>query len=102
MGEYSMFVVVLKYRKSLEEVDALLPAHVEFLETQYAQKNFICSGRCNPRIGGVIIANVNAEAELKKILQQDPFYKEQAAEYETIEFTPTKMDERFSCFVKTK
>ncbi|WP_346354745.1 YciI family protein [Azotosporobacter soli] len=97
-----MFVVVLKYRKSLEEVDALLPAHVKFLDEQYAQRKFICSGRRNPRIGGVIIANVNSQAELQKILEQDPFYKQQAAEYETIEFTPTKMDERFSCFMETE
>ena len=94
-----MFVVVLEYLKSLQEVDALLAAHVKFLEEQYAQKKFICSGRRNPRIGGVIIANVTDRGELEGILAQDPFYREKAAKYEIIEFTPTKMDERFACFV---
>lgn len=94
-----MFVVVLEYLKPLQEVDALLAAHVRFLEEQYSEKKFICSGRRNPRSGGVIIANVTDRNELDGILAQDPFYQEKAAKYEIIEFTPTKMDERFACFV---
>lgn len=35
------FLVDLTYIRPLEEIDALLDAHVAFLEDQYAQNHFI-------------------------------------------------------------
>lgn len=95
-----MFVVVLKYVKPLEVVDSLLADHVKFLDAQYAQGKFLCSGRRNPRVGGVILANVGSAEEMQQIIAQDPFYQQQAAEYDVIEFEPTKMDERFAALLK--
>jgi uncharacterized protein YciI len=83
----------------LEEIEALLSAHVQFLDEQYEQKKFIFSGRRNPRIGGVICADVRTEDELNTILKKDPFYQQKVADYEIIEFTPTKYDPRFSVFL---
>ena len=94
-----MFIVLLKYIKPIEEVDTFLPAHVDFLEEQYKQSKFIFSGRRNPRIGGVILVNVNSTQELEEIVGKDPFYIYKVAEYEIIEFTPTKFDPKFNCFI---
>ncbi|VBB07894.1 dimeric alpha-beta barrel [Lucifera butyrica] len=94
-----MFIVLLKYVKPLEEIDALLPGHIKFLEHQYKKSKFIFSGRRNPRIGGVILVNVDSERELHSILKEDPFYIHKVAEYETIEFIPTKYDPNFKCFI---
>lgn len=94
-----MFIVLLKYIRPLEEVDAFLAAHVRFLDDQYEQGKFIFSGRRNPRIGGVILVNVNSEKELEDIVGKDPFYINKVAEYEIIEFTPTKFDPKFNIFI---
>ena len=95
-----MFLVLLKYVKSLSEVDTHLDEHVEFLDKHYAARKFIFSGRRNPRVGGVILVNSDSEAEVQGIIQDDPFHRHQVADYEVIEFTPTKYDERFRGFLQ--
>ncbi|WP_326943020.1 hypothetical protein [Aneurinibacillus migulanus] len=50
-------------------------------------------------MGGVILANVNTEEEIQTIIKEDPFFINKIAEYELIEFTPTKYDENFKVFV---
>jgi uncharacterized protein YciI len=94
-----MVVITSKYVKPLEVIDALLADHRKFLDEQYRQSKFICSGPQNPRVGGVIIARVGID-EAKEIMKKDPFTIHGASEYSFIEFTPGKYDERFSCFLK--
>lgn len=60
MNEKKMFVIIVKYIKPLEQVDEVVPAHVKFLEDCYERSEFICWGRQNPRVGGIILANVNS------------------------------------------
>ena len=90
-----MFVFVLSYEKPLEEIDRLLPEHVRYLEEWYEKGKFLCSGRRNPRTGGVILCNCESLEEAERIRDRDPFYREGAARYEIIEFLPTKMTEGF-------
>ncbi|MCC5468152.1 YciI family protein [Pelosinus baikalensis] len=94
-----MFLMILNYLKPLEYLDELIPAHIEFLDRFYNQSKFIASGRRNPRVGGVIIAKASCEEEVWEIIKQDPFYINGAAEYEVIEFIPSKYDPRFECFL---
>jgi uncharacterized protein YciI len=94
-----MFLVLVTYKKSLEEVDYFLEGHVEFLDKYYEQKKFIFSGRRNPRTGGVIVANVKTEQEIQAIIQEDPFHYQDIADYEIIEFFPTKFDDGFKVFI---
>ena len=84
-----MFIISLTYQKTLEEVDAHLNAHVEFLKSHYAQGIFIASGRKNPRNGGVILALATNRAEIEAVIAQDPFYIHDVATYEITEFTPS-------------
>jgi uncharacterized protein YciI len=98
-GGDSMFVALLKYVKPLAEVERYLEEHIQFLDKYYEQKKFIFSGRRNPRTGGVILMKVSTVAEATQIMYEDPFYKHQIAEYDLVEFLPTKYDSRFSCFV---
>ncbi len=95
-----MFLILVTYIKPLEKVDNLMEDHMTFLNKYYEQKKFICSGRRNPRVGGVILANVNTSKEIEDIIQEDPFYSNKIAEYEVIEFSPTKFDEKFKVFVE--
>ncbi|MDT8716855.1 GTP cyclohydrolase [Clostridium sp. 19966] len=95
-----MFIIILKYKKALKEVEKHLEAHVKFLDKYYALNKFICSGRQQPRVGGVVICNAKDKEEAKLIMQEDPFYKNDVAEYEVIEFVPTKYKEGFEKFIE--
>jgi len=90
-----MFIASLTYKVALDEVDKHLNDHVAYLEKQYADGNFIASGRKVPRTGGIILSNLETEDELQSILQEDPFYKMQIADYEIIEFIPSMVGPGF-------
>ncbi|SIO31448.1 YciI family protein [Halodesulfovibrio marinisediminis] len=88
-----MFIVSLTYTCELDQIDAHLAAHVEYLKEQYALGHFVASGRKVPRTGGVILARFDSREKLNAALQQDPFYKEKLASYDVQEFIPTMVGE---------
>ncbi|MGF1803739.1 YciI family protein [Aliivibrio sifiae] len=85
-----MFVVSLTYICEMSDVEKYLDEHIKYLDNQYELGHFIASGRKVPRVGGVILATVNSIDILNKILADDPFNKHGVAEYDVIEFIPTK------------
>ena len=85
-----MYIVILTYRVPLEQVDAWLDTHGAFLDRGYAQGRFLCSGRRNPRVGGVILVRADTDTEVRDIMAEDPFYQQGIADYEFIAFVPTK------------
>ena len=92
-----MFIANLKYKKSIEEVNKVLEAHLEYLDKYFEKGKFICTGKKSfPELGGVILFNSNNLEEAKKILYEDPFYVEEIADYEIIEFQPVKFSQNFS------
>jgi uncharacterized protein YciI len=99
LGELKMFLINLTYIKPLSEIDRYLPEHSRFLDSKYAQGIVVFSGRKRPRTGGVILLNVRSQEEAQAVIQQDPFHRENLANYEIIHFIPTKYDPRFKAFV---
>ena len=95
-----MFIVSLTYKRDLEEVDKHLDAHVAYLKQEYANGNFIASGRKIPRTGGIILSCVKNKDELESILANDPFHKEGIAEYDIIEFVPSMVAEGYEILQK--
>lgn len=92
-----MFIANLKYKKSIEEVNKVLEAHLEYLDKYFEKEKFICTGKKSfPELGGVILFDSNNLEEAKKILYEDPFYVEEIADYEIIEFQPIKFSQNFS------
>ncbi len=85
----AMFIVTLTYLKPVEDVDALMDAHVAWLKKGYADGLFIASGRRVPRTGGVILARSGDEPGLRAFLDQDPFVVHAAARCDVVEFTPS-------------
>ena len=85
-----MFIVTLTYLKPVEDVDALLPGHMEWLDRGYADGLFVASGRRIPRTGGVILARSGDAAALAAYLALDPFAIHGAARFEVVEFMATK------------
>ncbi|MDN3025410.1 YciI family protein [Streptomyces sp. S.PB5] len=85
-----MFVLELTYTAPLDQVDAVLAAHVAWLDEQYAQGVFLASGRKNPRDGGVILAVAQDRARIEAIAATDPFVTAGVCAYRVTEFAATK------------
>lgn len=95
-----MFIISLTYKETLEKVDKELDHHIQFLKDQYSLGNFIASGRKVPRTGGIIISQVKDKSELERIIQNDPFYKNDLAVYDLIEFIPSMTSDELKCFLE--
>jgi len=85
-----MYVVSLTYVKPIEEIDPLLPAHIEWLQEHYSAGRFLASGRKVPRTGGMILAAKMARQELDAILAADPFHQNNVAQYDVTEVEISK------------
>ncbi|PXV64391.1 uncharacterized protein YciI [Dysgonomonas alginatilytica] len=84
-----MFIIVLTYKVSIEQIEFHLENHVLYLKEQYRVGNFLASGRRVPRSGGVILAKMDSKTELEQLLNKDPFKQNNLADYEIIEFSPS-------------
>lgn len=94
-----MFIFSLTYLKPINEVEKYLPQHIDYLEHYYQAGHFIASGRKVPRKGGVILCCADSHEQAMSIMQEDPFYIHHIAEYELIEFIPTKYAKEFEVFI---
>ena len=94
-----MFLVEVTYKKSISEVDRMLVAHRNYLESHYQRGNLIFSGPQNPRIGGMILTRFKNRAEVEDFTRLDPFCLEGIASYRIIEFDPVKHDSQFKVFL---
>ena len=89
-----MYVVYLNYFRPVEEVEALLAPHIEWLDRYFANGVFIAAGRKEPRTGGVILAKDIDRARLDTILAEDPFVA--VAHYEVTKVNVTRAAEEFA------
>ncbi len=96
-----MFLVLMTYKKPINEIDRYLLDHRLFLDIGYKNNYFIVSGPRNPRTGGILLSQLNDRDQLEKILKDDPFYVNDVASYEVIEFMPIKYHPDFSRFIET-
>jgi uncharacterized protein YciI len=85
-----MFVVLLNYVQPIAQVERHLEAHRAFLDRHFAAGRFVASGAQVPRIGGVILVRGMSRQQLDDVLAEDPFHRERLAQYQVIEFDPTK------------
>ncbi len=83
------------YKVPLAEVEKFLTEHREFLQIYYDKGYFIASGPKDPRDGGIILA-IGEIDFLNSVIQQDPYYKNQIAEYKIISFNPVKKSAAFA------
>ncbi|WP_373482253.1 YciI family protein [Acetobacterium sp.] len=85
-----MFIILLNYIRPVEEVDAVIPAHIDYLERYYQLDKFVLSGRKRPRTGGVILCQAKDKEEVWTMIAEDPFFIKKVADYDVLEFLPTK------------
>ena len=81
-----MFVVELIYKADLKEIDARMRAHMAFLNKHYGEGRFLISGRKIPRDGGIILAVGKSRQQIEAIIEEDPFFTRDLADFRIIEF----------------
>lgn len=72
-----------------------LSAHNEYLHTCYTKGNFICSGRKEPRFGGIILAKFSSLNDAKESIKKDSFLQNEIADCQITEFILIKSSEAF-------
>ena len=96
-----MFIVSLNYVKDLTDIEAHLSDHVAYLDRYYRQGVFLMSWRKQPRTGGIIVMQAESVEQVERIISEDPFHRAKVAEYQIIEFIPTKTSEDLAQYRKT-
>ena len=84
-----MFLIIVDYKKPLEEVERYLAEHWAFLDRYFAQGKLLCTGPQNPRTGGVIVSKAANRAEAEAFTREDPFFRHEIADYTMLVFEPT-------------
>jgi uncharacterized protein YciI len=84
-----VFVLLPTYRAPLEEVDALLEEHRDWLDEHIEAGRFLLAGRQQPRDGGFILAADGDRRELEHIAATDPFSTAGLVNYQVLEVLPT-------------
>lgn len=84
-----MFVIVLEYTADLSAVDAVMPAHMEWVDEHYRAGLFLASGRRVPRTGGVVLAQGDRSA-VEAAVAADPFTVAGVTRSTIIEFRPSR------------
>ncbi|PXY21165.1 YciI family protein [Prauserella muralis] len=85
-----MFVVLLTYTAPRQEIDYLLPDHMEWLASQYEHGHFVASGRREQHLGEVMVAKPMSRGKLDALLAADPLALAHYAHYEVVEFSATR------------
>lgn len=89
-----MYIVFLNYTRPLEEVEAVLDAHIAWLNKYFDSGVFISAGRKDPRTGGAIIVKDIDRDRLNTILDEDPF--QAVADYEVTKVNMTRTADEFT------
>ncbi len=92
-----MYIVTLNYIRPIEEVEALLDAHIAWLDKYFDANVFIAAGRKDPRTGGVIVVRDIDRARLDTLLEEDAF--QAVAEYEVTKVNVTRAADEFAGLV---
>ena len=96
-----MFALLLTPAKNLEDLKQVQAEHEKYLQKYDASGTFILRGGLTARVGGFLLANVTNEAEMKAIIAEDPYVREQVANYEIIGFNLSKYHDSLAPLLAT-
>jgi uncharacterized protein YciI len=80
-------VVVIRYRKPIEEILKVQEPHRAYLRQLRAEGTLLAAGPQEPRFGGLFLLRVpddTAQATLDAVRDNDPYYQAGVAQYELI------------------
>ncbi len=82
-------LVILRYRQPIEEINKMTEAHRAYIRRLQERGIVIAAGPFSPRLGGALLVRVsdeNANLELDRIRDEDPFAKAGLANYELLQW----------------
>jgi uncharacterized protein YciI len=82
-------IAIIRYRRPLEEVLAVLDEHRAYLGGLHARGALLASGPFEPRRGAALLLRVADGGELDAIRDGDPFVRKGVAQYEIQPWLPT-------------
>jgi uncharacterized protein YciI len=91
-GDVTAFALVLiRYRRPLEEVQATTADHRAYLATLQARGVLLASGPFEPRTGGALLLRFRegTSESLETIRDNDPYWQRGLADYELLHWAPT-------------
>ena len=89
-------LIILRYRRPLDEIAARTEAHRSYLKFLQTEGILLASGPFDPRVGGALLVRLPDDdpAALDRIRDGDPFYQEGLANYELLPWKPVMGTER--------
>lgn len=81
-----MFLLLGRYLKPADEVEAHLDAHRTWVRDHVEAGVFIAAGREIPLQGGLIVATGVTRDEVDAIIAKDPYFIQKIAEYDVREY----------------
>jgi uncharacterized protein YciI len=90
-----MFLVDMVFTQVDKITAELTEQHRNHLAKEYKHKKLMFGGRKEPRTGGILISKHGSEAELRQVLNSDPFIKSGAVSYSITEFIPVMASDEY-------
>lgn len=81
-----MFLLVVNYTQSPEEVSKHVDTHSEWVKKYLEEGIFVFAGPKKSKLGGVILVKSIDKCKLKKIINEDSYVQADVAEYQLIDF----------------
>ena len=84
-------IVLIRYRRPLEEVQAHQEAHRDYIRDLHARDVVIAGGPLDPRNGGAFLVRLPDGQGLElvyRIRDEDPYIKAGVVQYETLIWNP--------------
>ena len=82
--------MISTYLKPLAEVDAARADHLSFIAELEKGGYAVTAGRIDPPTGGIILLDVDTEAEAQKLIAEDPYVQRGLASYTATGWQPTR------------
>lgn len=82
--------MISTYLKPLDEVDAARADHLAFVDELERTGYAVTAGRLDPPTGGIILLDVDTEAEAHQVMAADPYVVRGLAAYTATGWHPTR------------
>lgn len=96
-----MFICVLTYTASIEDVDAVRGAHLDYLKAQHEAGHYLGWGRQKSGLGGVILAKGDDRAVIETLAANDPYIVGGVAKVEVLDMHVAFLSPSFVADVTT-
>ncbi|MBF0237450.1 MAG: GTP cyclohydrolase [SAR324 cluster bacterium] len=80
----NVYVVILTYKVPVDKILPHVPAHREHLDVWFDTNSILFSGMQLSKTGGAIIVRAASEEAIQPLIEQDPFYLHDLADYQII------------------